>query len=64
MPKCRLLHVVPVNSRLSCSGTIPPFIVDEMFTEDARPAAASAALAVNWFSELVVVVTFPLLEVF
>ncbi|XP_055327268.1 solute carrier family 2, facilitated glucose transporter member 1-like [Paramacrobiotus metropolitanus] len=43
-------------------GTIPPFITDELFTDDARPAASSLALAILWISELILVGTFPIIQ--
>ncbi|XP_055355282.1 solute carrier family 2, facilitated glucose transporter member 1-like [Paramacrobiotus metropolitanus] len=43
-------------------GTIPAFLVSEMFTQRPRAAASSIALATNWLSALITVLTFPLLQ--
>ncbi|XP_035209737.1 solute carrier family 2, facilitated glucose transporter member 4-like [Stegodyphus dumicola] len=45
-------------------GSIPWFLVSELFGQDARPIATSIAVAVNWTANFVVGLTFlPITEV-
>lgn len=44
-------------------GSIPWFLVSELFNQSARPAATSVAIAVNWTANFVVSIGFlPLQE--
>lgn len=43
-------------------GSIPLLITAELFTQDTRPAAMSASVLFNWFSNFVVGLTFPLMK--
>ncbi|CAF3710826.1 unnamed protein product [Rotaria sordida] len=42
-------------------GTVPWVILPEIFTQGARPAATSVAVVVNWMSNFIVGLLFPLL---
>ena len=44
-------------------GSIPLMITAELFTQGSRPAAMSVSVLVNWFSNFVVGLTFPLMKV-
>lgn len=45
------------------SGSIPWFMVAEMFLQDARPAAVTVAVIVNWTTNFAVGLCFPLILV-
>ena len=45
------------------SGSIPWFMVAEMFLQDARPAAVTVAVIVNWTTNFIVGLSFPLILV-
>lgn len=45
------------------SGSIPWFMVAEMFLQDARPAAVTMAVIVNWTTNFIVGLSFPLILV-
>ena len=45
------------------SGSIPWFMVAEMFLQDARPAAVTVAVIVNWTTNFVVGLSFPIILV-
>lgn len=40
-------------------GSIPWFLVSELFNQSARPAATSVAIAINWGANFIVGVMFP-----
>ncbi|KAJ8687560.1 hypothetical protein QAD02_023354, partial [Eretmocerus hayati] len=42
-------------------GSIPWFLVSELFNQSARPAATSVSIAINWGANFLVGITFPLL---
>lgn len=44
-------------------GSIPLMITAELFTQGTRPAAMSVSVLVNWFSNFIVGLTFPLMKV-
>ena len=44
-------------------GSIPWFMVAEMFLQDARPAAVTMAVIVNWTTNFAVGLSFPLILV-
>lgn len=44
-------------------GSIPYLINSELFTQSARPAAMSVSVFVNWFTNFLVAITFPMLKV-
>ena len=44
-------------------GSIPLMITAELFTQGSRPAAMSVSVLVNWFTNFVVGLTFPLMKV-
>lgn len=44
-------------------GSIPWFLVSELFMQNARPLATSVAVGVNWGANFFVGLGFPLLEV-
>ena len=44
-------------------GSIPWFMVAEMFLQDARPAAVTVAVIVNWTTNFAVGLCFPLILV-
>ena len=44
-------------------GSIPWFFVTELFTQRARGAASSVAIAVNWMANFTVGLLFPLMQV-
>ncbi|KAK0166971.1 hypothetical protein PV327_004431 [Microctonus hyperodae] len=44
-------------------GSIPWFLVSELFNQSARPVATSIAIAVNWSANFIVLMAFPLLKV-
>jgi hypothetical protein len=43
-------------------GAIPWLITSELFESDSRGKATSIAVFVNWFSNLIVTVSFPFIE--
>ena len=45
------------------SGSIPWFMVAEMFLQDARPAAITVAVVVNWTANFAVGLSFPIILV-
>lgn len=45
------------------SGSIPWFMVAEMFLQDARPAAVTMAVIVNWTTNFAVGLSFPVILV-
>ena len=45
------------------SGSIPWFMVAEMFLQDARPAAVTVAVIVNWTTNFAVGLSFPIILV-
>ncbi|OQV17350.1 Solute carrier family 2, facilitated glucose transporter member 1 [Hypsibius exemplaris] len=56
---CIYLHTVIYSIG---PGTIPAFLVSEMFTQGPRGAATSISLATNWLTNLLVVLAFPLIQ--
>ena len=44
-------------------GSIPWFLVSELFMQNARPMATSVAVGVNWGANFFVGLGFPILEV-
>ncbi|XP_014211314.1 solute carrier family 2, facilitated glucose transporter member 1 isoform X2 [Copidosoma floridanum] len=46
----------------SGAGSIPWFLVSELFNQSARPTATSVAIAINWAANFIVSVTFPTLQ--
>jgi len=44
-------------------GSIPLMITAELFTQGSRPVAMSVSVLVNWFTNFVVGLTFPLMKV-
>lgn len=40
------------------AGSIPWFLVSELFGQSARPVATSVAIAVNWSANFIVAVSF------
>lgn len=44
-------------------GSIPWFLVSELFNQSARPIATSLAVAVNWGANFLVGLGFPLIKV-
>lgn len=47
----------------SGAGSIPWFLVSELFLQSARPTATSIAVALNWLGNFVVGLLFPTLQV-
>lgn len=45
------------------AGSIPWFIVNEMFTEDTKPPAQSIAVGVNWAANFFVTLSFNPIQV-
>ena len=47
----------------SYAGSIPWFMIAELFSQGPRPAASSIAGSANWLSNFIVAVTFPSIQV-
>ena len=52
LPWLHMAHMIPFT------GSIPWFMVAELFLQDARPAAVTVAVIVNWSTNFVVGLTF------
>lgn len=60
---CIILVLVFVIMFAIGPGSIPWFLVSELFNQSARPAATSLAVAINWFANFMVGLGFLPLQV-
>lgn len=60
---CVVLVLVYIIMFASGPGSIPWFLVSELFNQSARPIATSLAVTVNWGANFLVGLGFPLIKV-
>ncbi|KAI4465829.1 facilitated glucose transporter protein 1 [Holotrichia oblita] len=60
---CVFLVVMFIILFATGPGSIPWFLVSELFSQSARPAATSLAVSINWIANFLVTIGFPTLQV-
>lgn len=60
---CVCLVVIFIILFATGPGSIPWFLVSELFNQSARPAATSLAVSINWIANFLVTIGFPTLQV-
>lgn len=61
---CVVLVLVFIIMFASGPGSIPWFLVSELFNQSARPIATSLAVGCNWLANFIVAVSFPSLQLY
>ncbi|GJQ84965.1 hypothetical protein Trydic_g565 [Trypoxylus dichotomus] len=59
---CVCLVIIFIILFATGPGSIPWFLVSELFSQSARPAATSLAVSINWIANFFVTIGFPTLQ--